>query len=55
LRLSALELLLLLGMPSTAERVVLSTLVAGAPGDLRMATTVLTHGYLPQTLRLLIL
>jgi hypothetical protein len=47
LRLSALELLLLLllGMPSTAERVVLSTLVAGAPSDLRMATTVPTHGY----------
>src|ERR1700674_2226926 len=33
------------GMLSTAERVVLSTLVAGAPGDLRTATTVPRHGY----------
>src|ERR1700731_2009627 len=29
----------------TAERAVLSTLVAEAPGDLRMTTTVPTHGY----------
>jgi hypothetical protein len=46
LRLSALELLLLtFSTWSLAAFAVLSTLVAEAPGDLRMTTTVPTHGY----------